>query len=260
LVGLKLASTPERALRRDRLLVALSLAGVVGLAWLYLWRAAMSMHGEHGASTAMAAMWPLELFLTFAMWVVMMAGMMLPSATPTVMVYASMVGKNAERGNVLPAAWIFASGYFLVWTLFSLFAALLQAALQHAGLLTDMMESVSSRLTGVLLLAAGLYQLTPVKDTCLGKCRDPVRFFMLHWRPGAAGALRMGITHGAYCVGCCWVLMLLLFAVGVMNLAWVAVVAAFVLLEKILPAGRLASRLAGVALIGVGVATLALTS
>ena len=220
---------------------------MVGLAWLYLWRAAGSMHGEHGAPTALAHMRPVELALMFAMWVVMMTGMMLPSATPTVMLYAAMVRKHAERGSVLPAVWIFASGYLLVWAGFSLFAVLLQAALEHTGLLTPMLESASSRLTGVLLLAAGLYQLTPLKDACLSKCRDPVQFFMLHWRAGAAGALRMGITHGAYCVGCCWVLMLLLFAVGVMNLAWVALIAAFLLLEKNVPGGRLASRLGGVA-------------
>jgi predicted metal-binding membrane protein len=120
-----------------------------------------------------------------------------------------------------------------------------------------MMALASKPLNGVLLLAAGIYQLTPLKNLCLSKCRDPVQFFMTHWRPGAAGALRMGISHGAYCVGCCWMLMLLLFAVGVMNLAWVALLAAFVLLEKLLPAGPLSSRLAGAALILLGLGILA---
>jgi predicted metal-binding membrane protein len=168
-----------------------------------------------------------------------------------------MVRKHAERGSVLPAVWVFVSGYLLVWAGFSLAAALVQAGLEHAALLTPMMESASKWLNGALLVAAGAYQLTPLKDLCLSKCRNPVQFFMTHWRPGTAGALRMGVTHGAYCVGCCWVLMLLLFAVGVMNLAWVAVIAAFVLLEKLLPAGRLVSRLAGAALIALGLAVLA---
>jgi len=242
----------EAALRRDRLVVALSLAGVVALAWAYLWRAAASMHVGTGVGMAMAMP-----AMTFAMWVVMMAGMMLPSAAPTVLLYGAMVRKHAERGMVLPAVWVFVSGYLLVWAGFSLAAALLQVALEHAALLTPMMASASKWLNGALLVAAGVYQLTPLKDLCLSKCRNPVQFFITHWRAGTAGALRMGITQGAYCVGCCWMLMLLLFAVGVMNLAWVALIAAFVLLEKLLPAGRFTSRFAGAALIVLGVTTLA---
>ena len=235
----------EAALRRDRLVIALSLAAVVALAWLYLWRHA-----------SMPAMDSAALALTFFMWVVMMAGMMLPGAAPTILFYGAMVRKNAERGTVLPTVWVFASGYLLVWTAFSLAAVLLQAALEHAALLTPHMASGSNRLNGALLVAAGVYQLTPLKDHCLSKCRNPVQFFMTHWRPGTSGALRMGITQGAYCLGCCWMLMLLLFVVGVMNLAWVALIAAFVFLEKLLPGGRLTSRLAGVALIGVGLTIL----
>jgi predicted metal-binding membrane protein len=235
----------EAALRRDRLVIALSLAAVVALAWLYLWRHA-----------SMPAMDSAALALTFFMWVVMMAGMMLPGAAPTILFYGAMVRKNAERGTVLPTVWVFASGYLLVWTAFSLAAVLLQAALEHAALLTPHMASGSNRLNGALLVAAGVYQLTPLKDHCLSKCRNPVQFFMTHWRPGTSGALRMGISQGAYCLGCCWLLMLLLFVVGVMNLAWVALIAAFVFLEKLLPGGRLTSRLAGVALIVAGSAIL----
>ena len=249
----------EAALRRDRLVVALSLAAVVALAWLYLWRQAVTMHPENHGSMAMPmpAMDPAALALTFVMWIVMMVGMMLPSAAPTVLLYGAMVRKNAERGTVLPAVWVFVSGYLLVWTGFSLAAALLQVALEHAGLLTPMIAWKSNWLNGLLLVAAGAYQLTPLKEVCLNKCRNPVQFFMTHWHPGTAGALRMGITQGAYCLGCCWMLMVLLFAVGVMNLAWVALIAAFVFLEKLLPGGRLASRVAGAALIVLGVAILA---
>ena len=235
----------EAALRRDRLVVALSLAAVVALAWLYLWRHA-----------SMPAMDSAALALTFIMWVVMMAGMMLPGAAPTILFYGAMVRKNAERGTVLPAVWVFAGGYLLVWTAFSLVAVVLQAALEHAALLTPDMASGSNQLNGALLIAAGIYQLTPLKNICLSRCRNPVQFFMTHWRPGTSGALRMGITQGAYCLGCCWMLMLLLFVVGVMNLAWVALIAAFVFLEKLLPGGRLTSRLAGVALIVAGSAIL----
>jgi predicted metal-binding membrane protein len=255
----------EAALRRDRLVVALSLGGVVVLAWLYLWRQAAAMHAGNGGTLAMSmpampAMDPAALALTFVMWVVMMAGMMLPSAAPTVLLYGAMVRKHAERGTVLPAVWVFVSGYLLVWTGFSLAAVLLQIALEHAALLTPRMASGSNLLNGVLLVGAGVYQLTPLKDLCLSNCRNPVQFFMTHWRPGTAGALRMGISQGAYCVGCCWMLMLLLFAVGAMNLAWVALNVAFVFLEKLLPAGRLTSRLAGAALIVVGLTILALAA
>jgi predicted metal-binding membrane protein len=237
----------EAALRRDRLVVGACIAAVAGLAWLYLWRMAASMHGGMEAGIAM----------TVLMWTVMMVAMMLPSASPAILLYAAMVRKNAESGVALPAAWLFVAGYLLVWAGFGIAAALLQAALEHAGLLTPMLSSASPWLSGALLLAAGVYQLTPLKSLCLSRCREPVQFLVTHWRPGRAGALRMGAAHGAYCVGCCWTLMLLLFVVGVMNLAWVALIAAFVLVEKLLPAGRLSSRFAGIALLLAGVAALA---
>ncbi|HKQ28499.1 MAG TPA: DUF2182 domain-containing protein [Burkholderiales bacterium] len=244
----------EAAIRRDRLVVGLSLAGVVALAWLYLWRHAPM---DAGSSTgmpmsAMPAMDPGAFALTFVMWVVMMAGMMLPSAAPTVLLYGAMLRRHAANGTVFPAVWIFVSGYLAVWTGFSLAAALLQSMLEHAAMMSAMISSASSWLNAVLLVTAGAYQLTPLKEVCLGKCRNPMLFFMTHWRAGTAGAFRMGVIHGAYCLACCWMLMLLLFVVGVMNLAWVALIAAFVFLEKLLPGGRLTSRLAGFALIMIG--------
>jgi predicted metal-binding membrane protein len=232
------------SLSRERWIVGLSLAGVIAAAWLYLWHDAHSM--RH----------PAPVVLTAAMWVVMMAGMMLPSAAPTVLLYASMVRKNTERGTALAPVALFVGGYGLVWAGFGVAAALVHALLEHAALLTPMMELASDRMTGALLVAAGLYQWTPLKNACLSKCRSPVQFLMMHWRPGTAGALRMGMAHGAYCVGCCWMLMLLLFAVGVMELLWVALLTAFVLVEKLLPGGRLASRAAGAALILLGGAVL----
>ena len=207
---------------------------------------------------AMPAMGAGSLVLLLVMWAVMMVGMMLPSAAPAALLYGTLVRKHAERGNALPAVWVFVAGYLAAWTLFSAGAALLQAALAHAALLTPMMASASKPLTTGLLLAAGVYQLTPLKNACLSKCRDPLRFFLMRWRPGAWGAFRMGLEHGAYCVGCCWALMLVLFAVGVMNLLWVALVAAFIFVEKLLPAGRVTSRVAGIALVLAAAAVAAL--
>ena len=250
-------------LGRERLVVILSLAGVVGLAWLWLWReaaamkvSAVEMAGMAMSMPASAAPDALGLSLVFLMWLVMMAGMMLPSAAPALLLYGSLVRKHAERGRVLPAVWIFAAGYLLAWAAFSIVAALLQGFLQQAGLLDAMMTSSSATLNGLLLAAAGVYQFTPLKQRCLSRCREPLPFLMTHWREGKAGALRMGMTHGAYCVGCCAMLMLLLFAVGVMSLAWVAALAALILVEKLLPAGPVSARAAGAALIVLGAATL----
>jgi predicted metal-binding membrane protein len=248
----------------ERLVAGLTLAGIVGLAWLYLWREAAFMHssmatgGMPMGGMAMATTAPdaFGVGLLLAMWAVMMIGMMLPSAAPAILLYGTLARKHAERGSALPAVGIFVAGYLLAWTGFSAAAALLQGALQHFMLLDATMATSSKALSALLLAAAGLYQLTPLKDRCLSKCREPLAFFMTHWRPGTAGALRMGIRHGAYCVGCCAVLMLLLFAVGVMNLAWIAALAAFVLVEKLLPGGRLAGRFAGAALLVLALVSL----
>lgn len=243
----------EATLKHDRRVVTASLVTVIALAWLFLWRDAqamrhmampgMSMEGMSHATGAVA------LALVFAMWAVMMIGMMLPSAAPTILLYGALVRKNGERGNVLPAVWVFTSGYLFVWTGFSLAAALLQALLEHTGLLTPMMASASASLSAALLIAAGTYQWLPLKDVCLRKCRNPIEFFATRWRTGRSGAFRMGMEHGVYCVGCCWVLMLLLFVAGVMNLLWVALLAGFVLVEKLLPRHELTTRVASAALI-----------
>jgi predicted metal-binding membrane protein len=259
-VARRAASGLEATLRRDRRVVAASLLLVVALAWLYLWRdAAMMSHmGMPDMPTSsMLRGWAAgPLAVTFAMWTVMMVGMMLPSAAPTILLYAAMVRKNGERGTVLPGVWVFTSGYLAVWTTFSLLATLLQVALEQASLLTPMMASASKVMSATVLIAAGIYQWLPVKQACLRNCRNPLQFFVARWRRGVSGAFRMGAESGAYCVGCCWVLMLLLFVAGVMNLLWVALIAGFVLVEKLLPAGRLTSGLAGVALTLSGLALL----
>lgn len=250
----------EAVLQQDRRVVAASLAVVIVLAWLYLWVDAQSMARMAMPGMPMDAMSPTSspaaLALTLAMWVVMMIGMMLPSAAPMLLLHGALARKKGVRGNILPAVWTFASGYLLVWTGFSVAAVLLQALLHRTGMLTPMIASGSAYLSAALLAAAGVYQWTPLKAACLKHCRSPVEFLATRWRAGRAGALRMGIEHGAYCVGCCWVLMLLLFVAGVMNLLWVALLAGFVLLEKVAPRPALTGRLAGAALMLAAVAVL----
>jgi predicted metal-binding membrane protein len=253
----------EATLRRDRGVVGASLALVVALAWLYLWRDAASMGDAGMAGMPMADMpgmapapGPASLALTFVMWAVMMVGMMLPSAAPTILLYATLVRRNGERGTVLPGAWVFTSGYLAAWTSFSLLAALLQVALHGASLVTPALVFASTVMSAAALIGAGVYQWLPAKEVCLRKCRDPLQFLLAQWRPGAAGAFRMGVRSGAYCVGCCWALMLLLFVAGVMNLGWVALIAGFVLAEKLLPGVRVVPRLAGAAMILWGAALL----
>ena len=258
------ASRSRATGRRDRLIALSTLLIVAALAWAWLWLEAGRMDAipaMPGMSMApgtmeMAAAGPWDagvLLLTFVMWAVMMVGMMLPSAAPAITLYGGLARKHEAAGSALPATWIFAAGYLAVWAGFSVAAAVLQTWLAELRLITPMLASASVGLTAGLLIVAGVYQWLPFKDACLQKCRAPLQFFMFHWRPGPVGALRMGATHGAFCVGCCWALMLLLFAAGVMNLLWVAVIAGYVLVEKLLPGGRLIGRLAGVALVAAGV-------
>ena len=213
---------------------------MVGLAWFYLAVVAMDMDGM-SASGSMMTLRPwtsLDFALTFAMWTVMMVGMMVPSATPTALIYAAVARKAARQGAVLAPTIIFVSGYVAVWTVFSLLATVIQWGLEWAALLSPMMASTSPSLGATLLVGAGVYQLTPMKAACLRHCRAPAQFISQHWRPGRAGAFHMGIIHGAYCLGCCWILMGLLFFGGVMNLYWIAGLAVFVLIEKTVPAGH----------------------
>ena len=170
---------------------------------------------------------------------------------------ATVARKAAKHGTPLAPAAIFVSGYVAMWTLFSAAATIAQWGLDEAALLSPMMVTTSPALGAGLLIAAGLYQLTPVKKACLRHCRAPAYFISEHWRPGASGAFRMGLEHGAFCLGCCWVLMGLLFFGGVMSLLWIAGITLFVLLEKIIPHGVLGGRLAGVAMIAAGVTVFA---
>jgi predicted metal-binding membrane protein len=220
--------------------------------WLYV--LAIAAHDMRSP----AAWSPHYFAMILVMWVVMMAAMMLPSAAPMVLLHATLAGRQSERrAAAIATNALFVLGYLAVWSAFAAGATLLQWLLADAALLSPMMHTTSKGLAGSLLIAAGVYQLTPLKQSCLRRCRSPLEFVMLHWRSGAAGGFAMGVRHGAYCLGCCWMLMLLLFVGGVMSLAWVAGLAAFVLVEKGAPYGHWTARLAGVGLIAWGAAVLA---
>ena len=226
-------------LERDRAAVAVCLLAVVVLAWAWLWR--------HPGM----AMQPHLVFL-FVMWWIMMVAMMLPSAAPMILLFASVSRQQRALGKRHVPTVVFASTYLAMWGLFSLFAAILQWWIE-TRVEPVMSAGVSSGWrAGGLLLATGVYQLTPLKDACLRHCRSPLQFVIGRWRPGLRGALAMGVEHGAYCIGCCWLLMGLLFVGGVMNLWWVIGIAAYVLLEKVVPAGPRLGRALGAALVAAG--------
>jgi predicted metal-binding membrane protein len=252
-----MTTTLEAVLKRDRVLVGTSLAGVAILTWLYLLRmggemAEMEMHAAMG----MQEWGAVEVLLLIVMWVVMMVAMMLPTAAPMILMFATIHRRRFPQRQALTRTGIFLLGYVLVWGAFSTVAALAQWGLHRAALLSPGMVSTSPYLGGLLLIAAGVFQWTPLKRTCLANCRSPLSFIMTAWREGSRGALVMGLRHGAYCVGCCWVLMSLLFVAGVMNFAWIAAIAAFVLLEKVVPGGERVGRIAGACLIVAGVVLL----
>jgi predicted metal-binding membrane protein len=258
----------EAVLRRDRAVVIAALVILTALAWMDLaWLAddmamgGMDMSGfrmipaGQGLMMPASAPWqPIEFAYVLAMWIVMMIGMMTPSVAPMILIYAR-VGRQAEiSGQPFAASVWFAAGYLVAWTGFSLAATFAQWALQRAALLNPMMEGASNVLGGVVLIAAGVYQWTPLKEVCLSYCQTPLTFIMRHggFRREASGALALGFRHGLYCIGCCWALMLLLFVGGVMNLLWIAALAVLVLLEKVVPFGKSVSRVAGVAFIAMG--------
>ncbi|MCW5735053.1 MAG: DUF2182 domain-containing protein [Enhydrobacter sp.] len=247
-------------LPRQRVVTVAALAAVVALAWLYLLLAAAEMEVAMAGMDRTMVMPPkdaVELLLLFAMWWVMMVGMMLPSAAPMILTFASVNRNRRARGQPYVPTALFAAGYLLVWGGFSVAATLAQWALERVALLSAMDMATDSRLLGGLLfLAAGLYQFTPLKQACLRLCWSPLDLIANHWRDGSGGALRMGATHGLYCLGCCWVLMLLLFVGGVMNLLWVAALSIVVLIEKLMP-GPWISRIGGVLLAAYGIWLLA---
>jgi predicted metal-binding membrane protein len=258
----------EVLLRRDRIIVAVALAALTALAWAYvLWLAAdmgmagMDMTGFRMIPAGMGIMVPaptpwqaIEFAYAFAMWAVMMVGMMTPSAAPMILIYARVGRQASAQGKPFAATGWFATGYLLTWAGFSLVATVAQWALERTALLDCMMAGTSQVFGGIVLITAGVYQWSPLKDTCLAQCQSPLLFIHRHggFHRDPSASLALGLRHGAHCVGCCWALMALLFVGGVMNVLWIATISAFVLIEKIVPVGRLISRIAGLGFVAAG--------
>ncbi len=275
----------ESVLRRDRLVVVIALVAVIVLSWAYVLAGAgmgmsafemtrmtqsvgvsdstqLSMQGMSTGGTAAAGMmvtgaWTIGYSVViFFMWWVMMFGMMLPSAAPLLLLFARMMRKEKKKGAPYVPTGVFALGYVVMWAAFSAVATGAQWGLEASGLLSGIMVGTSAVLGAALLIAAGVWQLTPLKNACLRHCRSPIGFLSAQWRPGRTGAFRMGLVHGAFCLGCCWFLMALLFYGGVMNLYWIIGLALYILIEKLLPAGTRIAQLTGVFLIVWGAALL----
>jgi predicted metal-binding membrane protein len=246
-------SEPVEALSsRDRRIILACLVAVTVLAWAYLVHLSRQMSAMDASMMSdMAMPWTAaDVLFTFAMWVAMMVGMMAAPAGPVLMIFARA---QASRGaNPVPLTWSFALGYGLVWSGFSAVAATAQWVLHDAALLSPGMAASSPRFAGSIFCIAGAYQFMPLKNVCLAHCRSPLGFLLSRWRDGKFGALEMGVRHGLYCLGCCWALMAVLFAVGVMNLLWVAGLSLLVLVEKVTPAGAMMARIAGVLMIATG--------
>jgi predicted metal-binding membrane protein len=239
---------------QERVILVAALGAITALSWLYLVWMPMAPADVGVLAGRLLAVLPPRLaagLLTFMMWAVMMVAMMLPSASPMVLTYGRIVRGRSDTPAY--ALWIFAGAYFVIWTAFSAAATGGQLVLEQASLLRGAAQA-TPLIGALLLLLAGIYQLTPLKSVCLVRCRSPLGFFMTEWRSGASGALTMGIKHGVYCVGCCWTLMGLLFVFGVMNLLWVAALSGLVLLEKLAPSGGLIARASGILMLAGAIA------
>lgn len=251
----------EWRLRRDQIVALAGLAALAAIGWVYtIWLSAGMEGGEMPVLMAMPRMhaWTaLDLALMALMWMAMMLAMMIPAALPLALLYLQLLRRRPGGGRPALAGGLLSAGYLACWMGFSVLATLAQWALHDSALLIGSMGTVTPLLGGAILAAAGLYQFTPWKHACLSHCRAPVQFLTREWRPGPGGALRMGFRHGLYCVGCCWLVMAVLFVSGIMNLVWIAILAGWVLLERLLPRGDRLSRLVGLGLIGWGLWVLA---
>jgi predicted metal-binding membrane protein len=263
---------PYPALKRDTAVALAALLGIAGLAWLWIFQLALQMQSMampgmadmkmshlQMMSPALAPWTPTLGLYLFAMWVIMMVGMMTPTAAPMVLVYLRVSQHAARTGHrFASAAWLLA-GYLLAWTLFAAFATLAQWLLESLAMMTPTMRAAGRPIGAALLLFAGIYQFLPLKDACLSRCRAPLQFIQQHggFQPRALPSLRLGFLHGLFCVGCCWALMALLFVVGIMNVLWIAAIMVFVLLEKLLPRTRWLTRGAGLLMIAAGLWLLA---
>jgi predicted metal-binding membrane protein len=242
-------------LKRDRVVVALGLGSLTILSWAYLICMNWGMHRmdvgmQMFIMPAMEHWTTWDLVLVFLMWAIMMVAMMVPTSSPMILLFATINRRHHKPEGEFVTTGLFLLGYLTAWTTFSVLATLAQWGLLTAALVSPMMQSTSNSFGAGLLLIAGLFQFSRLKYSCLAHCRSPMGFFATEWRDGLWGAYRMGLKHGAYCLGCCWALMLLLFVFGVMNLLWVAGLSILVLAEKIGPSGRLVSSVSGLSFIG----------
>jgi predicted metal-binding membrane protein len=248
----------EAALQGERLPLAVLLVLVPAASWTWIVLMARDMYGPMTGASAwmMTPRWDwFHVLLLWAMWVVMMTGMMLPSAAPLLLLYGA-AARRSSQDTAARQTYMLAAGYLALWAAFSLAATALQRALASLLLLSPMMEAANSRVSAALLLIAGIYQWTPLKEACLRTCQSPLSFLIGRWRAGTYGAFRMGLEHGLYCVGCCWALMLLLFA-GVMNVLVIVTLTALVAAERLVPLGRIGARITGALMIAAGLWLLA---
>jgi predicted metal-binding membrane protein len=251
-------NTLEYILKKDRFIVLSGLFVIGVLSWLYIiylhrQMVAMDMNAVFFAMPMTPQWTRTDFALLFLMWFVMMIAMMTPSVTPLILIFAMVNRQRQQQQSPFVPAGYLLSGYFLVWAAFSLLATGLQWLLQQISLLNPEMETTSKISGAIILISAGAFQFTPLKHTCLNYCRTPLPFIHRNWQEGKVGALRMGAENGLYCLGCCWILMSLLFVSGIMNVLWIAMIALFVLIEKVLPAAKLISLAAGFVLIAYGI-------
>ena len=247
-----------RILAHDRALTLAAIVLAAGLAWAYLARMAAEM-GDFASGMdgllghPMLYLWDVRVFLLMlAMWAIMMAGMMLPGAAPTILLFATVTTRQRASGHATPSALVFGAGYLAAWAAFSLLCTFAQWGLQELFAAQALTPRQGVQLGASILIAAGLYQWSPLKRRCLTQCRSPLEFLSRHWPRTPAAALRLGTHHGLYCIGCCWLAMALLFVGGVMNFLWAAALAVLVLLEKAAPWGEWIARIAGLVFVGAG--------
>jgi predicted metal-binding membrane protein len=236
---------------RDHAAILLALIGLAAVSWLYIYLQ-MSPMDEMAMPVAFSPWTAADFALNVAIWWFMMPGMMLPSAAPMILTFATVNRRKRARGRPFVPTAVFTTGYLIAWGLFGIAATVADWGLEQTALMSPMTQRLSPSLGAAVVIVAGAYQLTPFKYVCLTHCRSPLAFVLHHWRDGQAGALRMGFDHGLYCLGCCWFLMALLFAAGTMSLLWMAAITAFVLVEKLLPAGQWITRVSGLAMMAFG--------
>jgi predicted metal-binding membrane protein len=235
-------------LQRERYLILGGLLVLAALAWVFLiWQSSM-MSGQ-----AMGLTMGMGMLLFIAIWIVMMVAMMFPTAAPMILMFTKIYASKRQQEHPFVPTWVFVSAYLLVWSLCGVVAYPLAMGIEQLAAPSMWLMENAARLGGVVLAVAGLYQLSPMKDICLSKCRTPLQFILSSWHDGYGGAFRMGLEHGTYCLGCCWLLFVILFPLGIMNIAVMALVTALIFAEKALPIGRQVSRLAGGGLVVYGV-------